>query len=252
MSVLQNQTYATVGDPLFVPNVGNINFLSSINVANGSINTSQINLDQIQMDCATINGFPTLLLNGNPVAGVSSLTSSITAWANYPALAPITYAAGGGTANLNNVNALTSVSTASVIANNVSTATATISSINGLPFPSGLTAAINVTGASIAPGRNTTEIDFASVPSGFYLVTVYVSSGGLDPFTCSSVVYKLGGNITGGGFHCPSINGNPPSFTNCVSIQDNGAGSTQLTVIIYCNDPSGLNAVPQIAAYRLT
>ena len=252
MSVLQNQTYATVGDPLFVPNVGNINFLSSINVANGSINTSQINLDDIQMDCATINGFPTLLLNGNPVAGVSSLTSSITAWANYPALAPITYAAGGGTANLNNVNALTSVSTSSVIANTLSTATATVSSINGVQFPSPLAYTLNVTGAALGNGRNTTIIDFATALSGYYMLDVYVSGSGLDPFTCSAIIRVFGGSVTGGGFHCPSLNGNPPSFSNCVSIQDNGSGSTQITVIIYTNDPLGLGSVPQLSAYRLT
>ena len=257
MSVYQNQTNSTPGNSYFVGNTNSVDFLSSINVYNGSINVSEINLDAIRMDCAILNSTPTLLLNGIPVASTSSFTSSISAWASFPALAPITYAVGGGTANLNNINALTSLSSASVVggsvnANTLSTASATVSSINGAVFPSGLTAAVNVTGGSIAPGRNTTIIDFSGLASGYYLLTVYVSSGGLDPFTCSTVVRLFSGNVTGGGFHCPSLNGNPPTFSNCVSIQDNGAGSSQLTVVIYCNDAIGLTAVPQLAAYRLT
>jgi hypothetical protein len=256
MSVLQNQTYATVGDPFFIPNTANIDFLSSINVFNGSINVSEINLDAIRMDCAILNSTPTLLLNGVPVASTSSFTSSITVWSSYPALAPITYAVGGGTANLNNINALTSLSSATVVggsmaANTLSTAQATISSINGLPFPTSLTTALTVTGTSIVPGvLNTTNFDFSGLASGFYMLEVYIGSGGLDPFTCSTVVRYVGGLVTGGGFHCPSLNGQPPSFANYVSIQDNGAGSSQLTVFAYATVPSP--GVPQIAAYRLT
>jgi len=257
MSAYTNQTNATPSDSYFLVNNNNVNFLSSLSLFNGSINVSQINLDSVQMDAAVINGYPTLLLNGQPVAGVSSLTSSITSWANYPAIAPITYTAGGGTANLNNVNSLTQVSSASVVggsmaANTLSTASATISSINGLPFPSPLAYTLNVTGAALGNGRNTTIIDFATAPSGYYMLDVYVSGGGFDPFTCSTIIRVNGGSVTGGGFHCPSLNGNPPTFSNCVSIQDNGAGSTQITVIIYTNDPIGIGSVPQLSAYRLT
>jgi hypothetical protein len=259
MSVYQNQTSATPGNSFFVENGNQIDFISSISVYNGAILTSQINLDAIQMDCAYLGptSTATLLLNGLPVASVSSFTSSITTWSSYPALTPITYAAGGGTANLATVNALSNISTASAVAgsvntNSISSGTIAVSSINGTSFPSPLTAVVNVTGSVIVSGRNTTVIDFGSVASGYYLLTVYVSSGGLDPFTCSSVVRVSGGLVTGGGFHCPSLGGNPPTFSNCVSIQDNGAGSSQLTVIIYCNDASGLGAVPQLAAYRLT
>ena len=257
MSVYQNQTNSTPGNSYFVGNTNSVDFLSSINVYNGSINVSEINLDAIRMDCAILNSTPTLLLNGIPVASTSSFTSSISAWASFPALAPITYTAGGGTANLNNINALTSLSSASVVggsvnANTLSTASATVSSINGAPFPSPLTATVNVTGTPLVNGRNTTIIDFNTAPSGYYMLSVYVSGGGLDPFTCSSIVRVFGGTVTGGGFHCPSLNGNPPTFSNCVSIQDNGAGSTQLTVVIYTNDPLGLGSVPQLSAYRLT
>jgi hypothetical protein len=257
MSVLFNQTNSTPGDSFFVLNNSNINFISSINVYNGSINVSEINLDSIRMDCAVLNSTPTLLLNGVPVAATSSFASSITTWSSYPALAPITYAVGGGTANLNNINALTSLSSATVVggtvnANTLSTATATVSSINGAPFPSPLTAVLNVTGTPLVNGRNTTVIDFNTTGSGYYMLEVYVSGGGFDPFTCSTIIRVNGGVVTGGGFHCPSLNGNPPTFSNCVSIQDNGAGSTQITVIIYTNDPLGIGSVPQLAAYRLT
>jgi hypothetical protein len=257
MSVLQNQTYATVGDPFFVPNTNNINFLSSINVFNGSINVSEINLDAIRMDCAILNSTPTLLLNGVPVAATSSFTSSITTWSSYPALSPITYAVGGGTANLNNINALTSLSSATVVggtvnANAISTATATISSINGAAFPSPLVAARNVTGATLSSGRNVTVVDLAGLAAGFYFMTVYIGSGGLDPFSCSTTLEFIGGTVTGGGFHCPSLNGLAPSFANCVSIQDDGAGSSEVSVIVYTNDALAINAVPQISLWRLT
>lgn len=256
MSVLQNQTYATVGDPFFVPNIGNIEFLSSINVYNGTINTSQINLDSIQMDCALLNSTPTLLLNGVPVAATSSFTSSITTWSSYPALAPITYAVGGGTANLNNVNALTSLSSATVVggtvnANTISTATATISSINGVSYPIGSASVLNVTGSPIINGAQT-NVDFSSLAAGLYLVRVYIASGGNDPFSCSTVVSYSGGVVIGGSTHCPSIGGAAPSFLNCVTIQDNAAGGAVLSVIVFANSPSGLGAVPQIAVYRLT
>jgi hypothetical protein len=256
MSVLQNQTFATVGDPFFVPNDRNINFISSINVYNGSINVSEINLDAIRMDCAIINSTPTLLLNSVPVASTSSFTSSITTWSSYPALAPITYAVGGGTANLNNINALTSLSSATVVggtvnANTLSTATATISSINGVNYPIGSTAVLTVTGSPIINGAQT-NVDFSSLSAGLYLVRVYIASGGNDPFSCSTVVTYSGGVVVGGSTHCPSIGGAAPSFLNCVSIQDNAAGGAVLSVIVFATSPSGLGAVPQIGVYRLT
>ena len=256
MSVYQNQTNSTPGNSYFVGNTNSVDFLSSINVYNGSINVSEINLDAIRMDCAILNSTPTLLLNGIPVASTSSFTSSISAWASFPALAPITYAVGGGTANLNNINALTSLSSASVVggsvnANTLSTASATVSSINGAQFPSPTTTALTVTGTSIVPGvLNTTIFDFTGLASGFYMLEVYIGSGGLDAFTCSTVVRYAGGLVTGGSLHCPVLSGQPPSFANYVSIQDNGAGSSQLTIFAYATVPSP--GVPQIAAYRLT
>jgi len=257
MSVYTNQTNANSSDSFFVTNTNNVNFLSSINVYNGSINVSEINLDAIRMDCAVLNSTPTLLLNGVPVAATSSFTSSITTWASYPALAPITYAVGGGTANLNNVNALTQLSSASVIggsmaANTLSTASATISSINGAVFPSPQTPVINVTGSAIAPGINTTNVDFSGQAPGVYLITVLISTGGTDPFSCSTVVRYSGGVVVGGCFHCPFLSGAVPSFANCVSIQDNNAGGSVISVVINTNSVVAIGAVPQISAYRLT
>lgn len=263
MSVYFNQTSATPSDSFFITNDNNVDFLSSINVYNGSINVSEINLDSIRMDCAIINSTPTLLLNGAPVAATSSFTSSVVTWASYPALNTINYAGAGGTANLNNVNALTQISSATVQGGTInattavntramSTATLAVSTINGAAFPSPLVAALTVTGSTLLSGRNVTNVDFSGLATGFYLMTVYIGSGGLDPFSCSTVLEYIGGSVTGGCFHCPSIGGAVPSFNNCVSIQDNGSGSSQLSVIVYTNDPVGIGAVPQINLWRLT
>ena len=257
MSVYANTTNATPANPYFVLNDNQVDFLSTISIFNGTVQTSQINLDGIQMDCSYLGPLstPTLLLNGAPVASVSSFTSSVVTWASYPALNTITYAGAGGAANLANVNALTQISTASAVAgtvnaNNISSGNINVSSINGVPFTSATTAVLNVTGAPIVNGGSTI-VDFSGLPQGFYLVTVYISSGGLDPYTCSSVVRITNGIVYGGGFHCPSIQGAPPSLNNCVSIQDNGAGSSQLTVFVYATSAVGLGAIPQIAVYSL-
>ena len=264
MSAYTNQTNVTPSDSYFLLNNNNVNFLSSLNVYNGNINVSQINLDAVQMDCAVINGFPTLLLNGTPVAGVSSLTSSITSWANYPAIAPITYAGGGGTANLANVNALTNISSASVVGGtitanttlaagtSISTPSLTVSTINGAVFPSVVyPALLNITSDPITNGISI-PVDIQALGPGFYMLDVYISSGGTDPFTCSAILRSYGSQVFGGCFHCPSIAGAVPSFTNCVSIQDAGSGSNTVNVIIYANNAAALGQVAQISVYRLT
>lgn len=264
MSVYQNQTSSTPGDSFFISNTDNVNIRSTINVFDGTINAYQINLDAIQMDCAYIGptSTATLLLNGLPVAATSSFTSSITSWSQYPAVAPITYTGGGGTANLASVNALTTVSTATVQAatinattavnaGSMSTPTLSVSTINGAQFPSPTTALINITSAPITNGI-VIPVDCSSLGSGFYMMEVYISAGGTDPFTCSTILKNFGSQIFGGSFHCPVISGSPPSLANCVSIQDNAAGSNTVSVIIYANNAFALGQVAQISVYRLT
>lgn len=265
MSVYPNQTNFSSGNPYFIIDDNSVDFRSTINVYNGTINAYQINLDAIQMDCAYIGATSTatLLLNGLPVAATSSFTSSIVSWSQYPAVAPITYAGGGGTANLNNVNALTTVSTATVQAGTINATTAvnatamstpslTVSTINGAAFPSPITPARTITGNQIVSGTNFFVVEFAGLAVGFYMVEVYIGSGGLDPFSCSAIAKYSGGNVTGGCFHCPSLITVPPSLANCVSIQDDGNGSTQLSVIVQTNNDAAIGAVPQISLYRLT
>jgi hypothetical protein len=257
MSVLPSQTNITPVDTRFLENNRDVTLISSMNLYNGNLNISQINLDSIQMDCAIINGFPTLLLNNQPVAGVSSLTSSVTSWASYPALNTINYAGAGGTANLNNVNALTSLSSATVTSgavntNTLSTASIVVSTINGVPFPVSQTSVLNVTGSQIVSGINTTNVDFAALNSGFYLVVVLISTGGTDPFSCSTTVRYSSGVTVGGCLHAPFLSGAVPSFNNCVSIQDNNAGGSIISVVINTNSVVAIGAVPQISVYRLT
>jgi hypothetical protein len=265
MSVYPNQTNFGPGNPYFIVDDNSVDIRSTINVYNGTINTSQINLDAIQMDCAYIGpaSTPTLLLNGAPVAATSSFTSSVVTWASYPALNTITYAGAGGVANLASVNALTTVSTATVQAGTInattavnagslSTPTLTVSTINGAQFPSPQTAVLNVTGSVIVSGINTTNVDFTSLSAGFYLIVCLISTGGTDPFSCSATVRYSGGVTVGGCFHCPFLSGAAPTLNNCVSIQDNNAGGSIISVVVNTNSVVAIGAVPQISVYRLT
>ena len=249
MSVLPNQTFMNVLSEFYVNDVNNIQFLSSINIPNGTLNTSQIDLDSVRMDVAVINGFPTLLLNNQPVAGVSSLTSSVTSWASYPALQTITYAGSGGTANLNNVNALTALSSQAVIGGTVTS----VGALNGVTFPNPGTAiaamaqSLVITGTGLLGAWN-----FTGQANGLYLVTVLIQSGGADPMTCSAVIRFSGGAATGGSFHCPSISSALPSFANCVSIQSDTVSDAFIQLYIYSNNGSIIGGSAQLAAYRIT
>ena len=127
MSVLPRDANITPYDSL-LNNINNLSFLSSINVFNGTINTSQIDLDSVRMDAAIINSVPTLLLNGVPAVATSSFTSSIALWSAFPALTPITYATGvgtGGAINMANVNAAVNVSSGTATFGTLSTIGAT-------------------------------------------------------------------------------------------------------------------------------
>ena len=249
MSVLPNQSWINSVNEFFVNDVTQVQFLSSITIANGTINTSQIDLDSVRMDCAVINGFPTLLLNGSAVAGVSSLTSSVTSWASYPALQTITYAGSGGTANLNTVNALTALSTAALTAGTVTS----VGNLNGVTFPNpgtaiaGMAQSLVITGSGLLGAWN-----FTGQANGLYLVTVLIQSGGADPMTCSAVIRYSAAAAVGGSFHCPSISSALPSFSNCVSIQSDVVGDAFIQLYIYSNNGAIVGGTAQLAAYRIT
>jgi len=250
MSVLPNQTWMNEYNEFYVNDVNNITFISSINTPNGTINTSQIDLDSVRMDCAVINGFPTLLLNGQAVAGVSSLTSSITSWSAYPALQTITYAGAGGTANLNNVNALTALSSQAVIGGTVTS----VGLLNGVTFPNPGTAIAGMA-QSISPIGGTGLIgafNFTGQTPGLYLVNVIIQTGGADPMTCSAVIRFSGGTATGGSFHCPSINSGTPGFANSVSIQSDVASDANIQVYVFSNVNAVQIGTAQFAVYRIT
>jgi hypothetical protein len=246
MSVLFQGVYADAGDSFFVLNNNDTAFLSSINVYNGTINTSQINLDAIRMDCAVINGNPTLLLNNQPVAGISSLTSSVTSWASYPALNTITYSGLGGTADLANVNALTNLSSLTGTLGAL-----TVSSINGNQFPATAGQAVLATSDVITNGIHLTK-NFTGLPNGYYMVTVLIQTGGADPLSCATIISYQAGITTGGSLHCPVMtpNGSAPSFSNCVSIQSDVASNPIIDIYIFTNTQVG--ATVQSYVTRIT
>lgn len=248
MSVLANQTNATPNDALFLANTNNINVISSLNLYNGSLNISQINLDAIQMDCAYLNSTPTLLLNGVPVAATSSFASSITAWASYPALNTITYAAGGGIANLAVINALSNVSTASMIAGNGTVAqNMTVSTLNGAPYPNNANPALigstdTMSGADIVITKNFTGLD-----TGLYMLQVTLQ-GQSDPMSCSAMIRYSGGLANGGSYHQPVLSGQT-NTNNYVSIQSDIVGDPNIQV--YVHSTTFPNSVVQVVAYRI-
>jgi len=264
MSVLPNQTALTGVTDWFVPNNNDTQFLSSINVYNGTINTSQINLDSIRMDCAIINSTPTLLLNGTAVASVSSFTSSITTWSSYPALAPITYATGagsGGAINMANVNALSNVSSASVTCGTLSTIGG--ASISGFPYPLTIGAVNQIalpnppsTVLNIQNGQ-IVQIDFTGKPAGMYLIVCFIQTGGVDPWTCQFIASV--GTVAGvlcSGSHIPSFNpyGSQPNIANMITAQCASASSPTVDIMFFSNGvaPNGIiGSTAQFQLYRL-
>lgn len=228
MSVLQNQTSATPTDYLFLPSGPNIIIPSSISLLNGTLNTSQINLDAIQMDCQYVGptSTATLFLNNNPVASTSSFTSSIVSWSQYAAIAPVTYGSGGGVLNFTNVNSLSNVSSATMNAGAYSGttftgSTLTISSINGAPYPSPTVPNLIGGTTTAVTGLNTITIDMSSLSTGWYVISVGMpSNSAAEALDCSAIIRVSGGFSTGGSYHQPVINGVSNS-NNYVSIQQN-------------------------------
>lgn len=267
MSILPYQTNIAYDATWFLKNTDNVNFLSSIGVYNGSINTSQINLDSIQMDCAILNSTPTLLLNGVPVASVSSFTSSITMWSAYPALSPITYATSGGSGgaiNMANVNSLSNVSSATGTFGSLSTVAGLTAVgpvvLGGYQFPSNSTGnsitALASSTVSVINGQ-TIATDFSSQPNGMYYIQAILQTGAIDPFTCGFIVVKTGTGTNGGGTHVPSFNpsGTAPSLANCIVCQSSSVSSNTIDILVFGNTstPYGpLGGTVQIAVWRVT
>jgi hypothetical protein len=243
MSILPNQTNINYLDTWSLLNTSNVQFASSIRIDNGTINTSQIDLDAVRMDCAVINGNPTLLLNGNPVAGVSSLTSSVTTWANYPALNTVTYAPGfGGTINMANVNALTNLSSATA---KIGTLTATGGSIGGFTVPlvpsgNNVITSLGST-TSITSAAQQIVIDFAGQPSGVYVLYTDFGTNNFSEFWTASFTIIWGGTFAlGGGTHLPSYIGQPPTLSNALVLQRLGNLDSELELLVFSAAPMSL------------
>jgi hypothetical protein len=270
MSVLPSLVNLTYGDRVDIINSGNVNFLSSINVPNGTINTSQINLDDVQMDCAVLGGVPSLLLNGVPVASVSSFTSSITQWSAYPALSTISYNAGAGTGGIINmafVNSLSNVSTASLTAGtgifNGSLSTIGGATISGFPYPMSMGAwnkiALPNPPSTVLDLQNgqVVPVDFSGQANGLYVIIVDIQSGGVDPWTCQFFVTKgTSATVVTSGTHFPSFNpyGSPISLANCITAQCQSVGSATADIIFFSNatPPNGLiGSTAQLSVYRI-
>jgi hypothetical protein len=264
MSLYPAYTNINPADEFFVNDTANISFISSINVFNGSLNTGHIQLDQVGMDCAILNSSPTLLLNGIPVASVSSFASSITQWASYPALAPISYATGvgsGGAINMANVNALSNVSSASGTFGLLSTIG--LGSIGGSTFPNAPQySQVTSMSASLIGITNGSSIrlNFTGQANGFYLISCSIQSAAADPFSCTFTIYFTGGLAQGGGTHMPTY-GSPygsiaPNPQNVVVCQSETISDPHIDIFFFSNGQgtSGqgiLGSSAQVSVFRL-
>jgi hypothetical protein len=256
MSVLGNQTNVRDDTYLFLRNGPNIIIPSSLSVFNGTINTSQINLDAIQMDCQYTGPMSTatLFLNGNPVGSTSSFTSSITAWSQYNAIAPVNYGAGGGVLNFSNVNALSNVSTATmnsgtIVSNTYTGSTLTVSTINGAPYPTPTTPALLGATTTANTGITTIVMDMSSLPTGFYLVFASMPSGTASEVMDATALIRLsGGNSSGGSYHQPVISG-VTNANNYISIQQPTSGGAITQIIVQTTLYGGLSI--QTGCYRI-
>lgn len=208
-----------------------------------SLTTTNIVLDTVTLDCSPANGGQ-LLINNVAVATVNQNVSSISNWASFPALSTITYSGGGGTANLSQVNALTSMSTPQLFA----------STLNGFAFPvSVFPPVISFAGASPIINGGSYNVDFTGQPPGIYMLDVSIQTGtGTDPMSCSAMIRYYGGNTSGGSLHAPFTSAGAPSFNNCVSIQDTILGSLVSVFIYSTSNTIALGITPQFSVYRLT
>jgi hypothetical protein len=118
MSLLPYALFTSIGPTSNVTDPAISQNLFSSNATISSITTNRIALDGNNLDTTGTGGSATLLLNGIAIASASGLTSTIANWGYYPALSTINYDSNGGTINM--INGRFS---------NVSTATATVSSI---------------------------------------------------------------------------------------------------------------------------
>lgn len=261
MSVLPSLVNLTYGDRVDIVNSSNVNFLSSINCFNGTINTSQINLDAVQMDCAILGGIPSLLLNGVPVASVSSFTSSITQWSAYPALAPITYNTGagtGGAVNMANLNALSNVSSLSGTFGSLSTIGG--ASIGGYPYPQTFGTWNQIalpnppsTVENLQNGQ-IVSVDMSSLANGAYLIVILIQTGGVDPWTCQFLATK--GTVAGvlcSGVHMPSFNpyGTQPTTANMITAQSSSVSATTVDFIFFSNGVSPAGIIGSTAQFQM-
>jgi hypothetical protein len=142
MSVYPNQTNATLTDSYFAAagsgggggtpsNWSSYPALSTITYsgAGGIANLTTVN-------ALTSVSTPSLLVSSiNNAAYPPGGGGTPSNWSSYPALSAITYSDGGGEANFTTVSAVTSLSTPTVYASQVTTANLSTETINGSAYP---------------------------------------------------------------------------------------------------------------------
>ena len=224
MSALPSASWINESTPLWMRDGG-----SYSNVSISSINTDQIVLDGQTLD-ATSSAGGTLLINGIAIASAATLTSSITNWAQFPALSSITYTTSGGSGGLINMS-IGQFSTLTNITGSINALT--VSSINGANAASsvGVSRAMSTAHAVQDNGAVGTQtlvfVNDNAVPlvaGQWYLVSAVITTTVNVSLAGASDVWYYQCGLTGGTF---AVN-NPSTqyWAQAVGVY-NQAGSTR-------------------------
>jgi len=237
---------------------GNNNNLNGINVGNiSTLSTSVINLDGNILTTAS-GAQPELLLNGVPIATLSSITA-IEDWSLYPAISSIQ-------GNNNNLNSITVGTISSLVSNTVNvgnavlTATASTLLLNGLQVAT----VSSVSNWSLDPAISTVNFQNFDLRN---VSTIngdpYISGGGANTwslFNAISAVDFAQNNLSNvstinGGAYVPvnswsafnateTIKANNNSISNCSAVQLTTAPSTAVILTAGAGDVLNVNGVP--------
>ena len=176
MSALPSGVWINETTPMWMEDGG-----SYSNVSISSITTNQLVLDGQTLD-ATSSAGGTLLINGIAIASAATLTSSITNWAQFPALSSITYTTSGGSGGLINM-ATGQFSTLTNLTGSINALT--VSSINGANAASsvGVSRAMSTPHSVLDNGSATTQtltfVNDSAVPlvaGQWYLVSAVITT----------------------------------------------------------------------------
>lgn len=282
MSALPSASWINESTPLWMRDGGSYSNVSissmNTNVSISTITTNQITLDGQTLD-ATASAGGTLLINGIAIASAATLTSSITNWAQFPALSSIVYTTTGGTGGLVNMATgqfSTINNTSSINAGAISATT-----VNALNIQTSVAGDI---GGSVTLASGTAQVlepttaTYSFVSGATYLVTIPFGAsyntptfqgsnveGDIKFFGCSPTAFPIiSSGVTPGTTYtvfnsATSLNAIFGSVTFVATAQATVTESLQLAAVVVggltgviVNGNINPTAISRIAVVRLT